>query len=122
MQSFARGGVSNGVAPILILLLVGSPAAAQNPKAKTNLLESLALCNGSDRASPEPQINGCTGVIDSAGSSAPAAAMAYNNRGDSYTAKGDYDLAIQDFDQSIKLNPNSAKPFNNRGLAYLKKG
>ena len=29
---------------------------------------------------------------------------------------------IQDFDQSIRLNPTYAKPFNNRGVAYLKKG
>jgi tetratricopeptide (TPR) repeat protein len=39
-----------------------------------------------------------------------------------YTAKRDYDRAIQDFDQSIKLDPTYTEPFNNRGVAYLKKG
>ena len=37
-------------------------------------------------------------------------------------AKGEYDRAIQDYDQSIKLNPNYARAFNNRGVAYQKKG
>jgi tetratricopeptide (TPR) repeat protein len=49
-------------------------------------------------------------------------AIAYNNRGNAYTTKGEYDLAIRDYDQSIKLNPMYAKPFNNRGVAYQKKG
>ena len=121
MESIARGGIISGVAPILILLLLGSPAAAQDPKPKNNVLENLALCNGIDRTSPELQINGCTAIIDLGGHTA-AAATAYNNRGDAYTEKGDYDRAVQDFDQSIKLNPTNAKPFNNSGVAYLKKG
>ncbi len=49
-------------------------------------------------------------------------AIAHNNRGNAYTAKGDFDRAIHDFDQSIKLDPTYAKPFNNRGAAYLRKG
>jgi tetratricopeptide (TPR) repeat protein len=120
MQSIARGGI-NAVAPILILLLLGSPAAAQDPKPKNNVLENLALCNGIDRTSPELQINGCTAIIDLSEHTA-AAAIAYNNRGNAYAEKGDYDRAVQDFDQSIKLNPTNAKPFNNSGVAYLKKG
>ena len=121
MESTARGAIINGVAPILILLLLGSPVAAQNPKPNDNFLNNIALCNGSDRSSPEPQIIGCTALIDS-GEHTTAVAIAYNNRGDAYTSKGEYDRAIQDFDQSIKLGPTNAKPFNNRGVAYLKKG
>ena len=98
----------------------GAPAT-QDPKPKNNLLKNLALCNGIDRTLPELQIDGCTAVIDS-GERTPAAVTAYNNRGDAYAEKGDYDRAVQDFDQSIKLNPTNAKPFNNSGIAYLKKG
>ena len=49
-------------------------------------------------------------------------AIVYNNRGNAYTSKGQYELAIQDYDELIKFNPNYAKPFNNRGVAYQKKG
>ena len=123
MEYRARGAIINinGVTPILILLLLGSPVAAQNSSPKNNFLKNVALCNGFDRTSPEPQIMGCTALID-LGEKTAAVAIAYNNRGDAYTAKGEYDRAVQDFDQSIKLNSTNANTFNNRGVAYIKKG
>ncbi len=124
MEFSASGRMIGGVAPILILLSLGSPAAAQNPAQgpkKTNYLRNIEVCNGSDRTSLEARINGCTALIEGHGT-ATALTIAYNNRGNAYTAQGDYDRAIQDFDQSIKLNPTYAKPFNNRGVAYLRKG
>jgi len=83
---FCKGGVINGVAPILILCWRGT-GAAQNPKARITFSRNLSLCNGSDRASPEPQI-----MVARRSSirwlPRTAAAMAYNNRGDAYTEKG----------------------------------
>ena len=121
MDFIAKGSIIRGVAPILVLLLLWAQAAAQDPKPKNNLLKNLALCNGFDRTLPELQIDACTAIID-LGEHTAAAAIAYNNRGDAFAAKGDYYRAVQDFDQSIKLNPTNAKPFNNSGVAYLKKG
>ena len=110
-----------GVTLILMLLLFGPTAAAQSAK-KDNYLRNIELCNGKDRASLDPRIDGCTSLIDSGEGTPVALATAYNNRGNAYTVKGDYDRALQDFDQSIKLNPTFARPFNNRGVAHLKKG
>jgi tetratricopeptide (TPR) repeat protein len=39
---------------------------------------------------------------------------------DSYE-KGDYDLAIKDFTESIELDPNLAWAYNNRGISYYEK-
>jgi tetratricopeptide (TPR) repeat protein len=39
-----------------------------------------------------------------------------------YFAKGQYERAIQDYDEAIRLRPNYAKAFNNRGNAYRKLG
>ena len=68
------------------------------------------MCNGLDRTSLDPRIDGCTALIDSGQGTTAALAIAYNNRGNAYATKGDYDRAIQDFDQSIKLNPSTPSP------------
>src|SRR4051812_27837907 len=41
-----------------------------------------------------------------------------NSRGWAYYRKGDYDHAIQDYNEAIQLKPDYAFAFNNRGLAY----
>ena len=46
----------------------------------------------------------------------------YNNRGNAYTAKGEYDRGIQDYDTAIMLKPDFAEAFNNRGNAYEELG
>ncbi len=48
-------------------------------------------------------------------------ALIYNYRGYAYNEKGEYDLAIADYTESIKLKP-SASAYSNRGSAYNWKG
>jgi len=43
-------------------------------------------------------------------------------RGNAYYHKGDYDPAIADFSQAIKLQPDDAAAYYNRGNAYYYKG
>ena len=58
--------------------------------------------------------------------SAPApirkAAKAYNNRGVAYYKKGDYDRAIADYNEALRLDPKDASAYNNRGSAYAGEG
>ena len=35
---------------------------------------------------------------------------------------GQYDRAIADYTEAIRINPNDATAYNNRGVAYEKKG
>ena len=49
-------------------------------------------------------------------------ASALANRGNSYNSKGDYDCAIADYSEAIRLNPKFAEAFNNRGYSYANKG
>ena len=121
MKFGAIGRIIHGLAPVLVLPLLGSLAAAQNSK-NGDYLKNIELCNGAGRTSFEVRIKGCTTLIDSGQGTTTALSIAYNNRGNAHTAKGDYDRAIQDFDKSIKLDPAYAKPLNNRGAAYLRKG
>ena len=47
---------------------------------------------------------------------------AYNNRGNAYADKGDFDNAISDYNTAIKLKPDNAKAYYNRGNTYYDKG
>jgi tetratricopeptide (TPR) repeat protein len=44
----------------------------------------------------------------------------YNNRGIAYSAKNQFDLAIDDFNKAIELSPKYAHAFNSRGTTYIK--
>lgn len=100
-----------------LLFLPAGPAEAQSSR-----LKNIELCNSVDRTSSEPRIRGCTALILADGETPRILSVAYNNRGNAYVAEGEYDRAIQDYDQAIKVNPNYAKAFNNRGVAYARKG
>ena len=39
-----------------------------------------------------------------------------------FSAKGEFDTAIQDYNTAIDLNPEFAEAHNNRGVAYYRKG
>jgi lipoprotein NlpI len=52
----------------------------------------------------------------------PNIAEAFQYRGHAYRRKGDYDRAIPDYDEAIRLNPKLAEAFYNRGTARFNQG
>ena len=48
--------------------------------------------------------------------------IAYNNRGNAYLVKHQYDRAIADYDAAIRLKPDFAVAYYNRGLAHANSG
>jgi lipoprotein NlpI len=93
------------------------PAQAQQSQAST-------LCDASeaDGVSLDRKISGCSTEILSGTLSNSDLALAYTNRGIAYSAKGQLDRAIQDFDQAIKLDANNVIAYYNRGIAHSAKG
>ena len=58
----------------------------------------------------EAEVSGEPGGLD---------AQAYFRRGNEFSNLGEYQLAIQDFTQSISLDESSSMAYNNRGTAHL---
>jgi tetratricopeptide (TPR) repeat protein len=52
----------------------------------------------------------------------PTAAIAYSNRGDAYSRKGDDAHAIADYSKAIEIDPNFEEAYLNRGSVYASKG
>jgi tetratricopeptide (TPR) repeat protein len=70
----------------------------------------------------ERRIRGCTAVIQDQSESERTHVAAYNNRGITYTWQGDFDRAIADLSEAIRLDPTLGAAYHNRGRAYRKKG
>jgi tetratricopeptide (TPR) repeat protein len=110
--------VGLAVLPIVAFLLAGT-ATAQDQDGQWNRCtvydEYGKLRTG---ASLDLAIDACTAVIQSDRESTKDLAAAFLNRGYSYNEKREYDRAVQDFDQTIRLDPNFALAFANRGNVY----
>ena len=52
----------------------------------------------------------------------PSVATTYNNLGLAYSTKGEYDKAIDDFTEVIRLEPEAPDGFTLRALAYRQIG
>ena len=63
-------------------------------------------------------IAACTRLIESGEFTGNGLAAIYFNRGVTWYEMGNYDRAIQDYNEAIKLNPNFEQAFFNRGNAF----
>jgi len=89
------------------VLLAGASALAQTPQER-------GWCEGEDAVTVDQRIDGCSAVIKAARDKGDKLAEAFNNRGVAYRLKGDYDRAIADYNQAIKLKADFAPAFDNR--------
>jgi lipoprotein NlpI len=74
-------------------------------------------CEKNFATNPDLALPHCTALVESRRLSQEDLASAFIFRGVAYTNKGDFDRAIQDFDQAIRLQPNRADAFNSMGMA-----
>jgi tetratricopeptide (TPR) repeat protein len=70
----------------------------------------------------ERRITGCTSIIEDPAAAPLARSLALANRGLALSIKGLLERAIDDYNASLKINPNSASALNNRAWAYFRSG
>jgi tetratricopeptide (TPR) repeat protein len=101
------------------LLFVMTHIAGFGGAVTAQTLDQQRQCPATD---PDVSINGCTAMIQSGHETQQKLAIDFYNRGLAYLLKDQYDRAIEDFDQAIRINPNYALAFNSRGHTYFGKG
>jgi tetratricopeptide (TPR) repeat protein len=104
-----------GKQALCIYLLLGTALVATGQSRQENL-------NNCQSADPDAKITGCTALIQADQDTTKTRAVIYGSRGVGYYSKGDYDRAIQDTGQAIRLNPTEPSFYYTRGVAYKKKG
>ena len=70
-------------------------------------------------AEEKKSIAACTGLIKQGGLSPSDLATAYSNRGAAYLNQGEYDLALDDLNRSVRLDPEAPLAYYNRGATYF---
>ena len=99
---------------VWILLL---PLVVAAPSCRLTLSSDDAQrCSQNADSNSDLALHYCTAAIQSGRLSEAAFAGTLYNRGNAYDDKGDYDRAIQDLDQAIRLKPDDARAFFSRGL------
>ncbi len=102
--------IIKGAAGALLCALAAAPAAA----------DDRHICH---RDSGDVAIEACNRVINSGRYSGDDLVDAYTNRGQEYYVKEDYERAISDATQAIRINAKTAViAYTNRGNAWSVKG
>lgn len=104
----------SALAPYAVALCFGLLLAGPSAKA-----ENAHEC---DNPESHRRLAACTELIETPGISPLRRATAYANRALAHSLGAQYETAIRDYDQAIKLFPDFAVALNNRAWAYFKWG
>jgi tetratricopeptide (TPR) repeat protein len=98
------------------------PAPAQRPaQQSTQQSRDRTACND-PKSTDDQTIAGCSALIKSGRDSKHNLAVDYNNRGLAFYDKRDYDHAIADYNQALRIDANLAQAYNGRCAAQNAKG
>jgi tetratricopeptide (TPR) repeat protein len=100
--------------------VVDPPAVATAPAVAQGSTTDIGQCTGAGAA--DAAIAVCSSIISEGRAGDAVIAQALRRRAVAWHNKGDFDRAIADYDQALRLAPNNAAAFNNRGLAWQARG
>src|SRR6516164_2737253 len=99
--------------------LLATVAVMSNAVVVAQTSKEWSQCTGGEGPIADVVISGCSAVIQARQDVPRRLATA---RGVAHKFKGDFDRALEDYDQAILLNPSFANAYNNRGVIYRLKG
>jgi len=90
--------------------------------ANAQLAVQWQTCTGNPEVDWDQQIKSCTALIQSGAESNENVGIAFFNRALAYENKEDFERAIADFSEAIRLDPNDADALFYRSLDKGRKG
>ncbi len=96
---------------LIIILLAWAGAALAD-----EIADKQDVCRD-DNANTDDRLYACSWLLDAGGLADSGNAIVYYSRGNAYLKQKEHDLAIQDYDDAIRLDPRYVDVYNNRGLA-----
>jgi tetratricopeptide (TPR) repeat protein len=96
----------------ILILLAPTPAASQTVRQMTE-----QCGNGSDL---DAVIRSCSGLIERGNVAARELSIIFNNRGVAYSQLGNFDKAVADYSEAIRLDPSAESSYTDRGITYNK--
>jgi tetratricopeptide (TPR) repeat protein len=102
----------------MLTLGLGSPESAlgQGPRHFREGVEAY------QRRDFDAAIRHFTLAIESGDLPHPDIFFAFSNRGNAHAGRRDYDCALQDYDEALRMNPKFAAALRNRGITHAQKG
>ena len=104
-----------------------APLAAMSSLALATMAGSAQVgkewnCTGTSDVAWDVQISGCTTAIRSGNFAGKDLARALFARGEAYQATGNYDRAVADYNEAVRLDAGFALAYARRGVAFARKG
>ncbi len=104
--------------PIVLTGLLSACLAATPLAQDYDVLFKHCYSNGN----PYQVIVSCSAVIARGAADKADLATAHKNRGNAHDDNGEYDRALEDYEQAVAINPQDADAFNSRGTTYTALG
>jgi tetratricopeptide (TPR) repeat protein len=104
---------------MLVALGAAGPVAGQDVAATPSRDDNWKRCREADA---DARLTGCRAVIQSGQEKPADLARAYYYRGSAYRAKNLFDAAIEDFTESIKLDPANVDAYGDRAITLTAAG
>jgi tetratricopeptide (TPR) repeat protein len=113
MRHFRQMPLKPACLVVLVSALAAGVAGMACPQDYDQLLKKCYT-----ESVPDNVIASCSAVISRGSVDRADLAAAFKNRGNAHDDKGDYDRALEDYNEAVTINPLDADAFNSRGTTY----